>query len=132
MKLNRQMYLDKVHACWTGKNIGGTMGAPFEANLELLDIPGFTTPKGEPIPNDDLDLFTSLICKKIFCVAFYLILNHYYQNNFISTQENHLRPQTFIECIKENCIIFTKMNLCYVPEVTAKYQNIYLLIIFYN
>lgn len=56
MKLNREMYLDKVHACWTGKNIGGTMGAPFEANLEIQNITGFTTPKGEPIPNDDLDL----------------------------------------------------------------------------
>ena len=32
------------------------MGTPFEGNPELLDIKGYTTPKGEPLPNDDLDL----------------------------------------------------------------------------
>ncbi len=56
MKLNREMYLDKVRACWTGKNIGGTMGAPFERKTDILDITGYTTPKGAPLPNDDLDL----------------------------------------------------------------------------
>ena len=56
MKLNREFYLDKVRACWMGKNIGGTMGAPFERTQKILDISGFTSPKGEPIPNDDLDL----------------------------------------------------------------------------
>ena len=56
MKLNREMYLDKVRACWTGKNIGGTMGAPFECKTEMQNITGYTTPKGAPLPNDDLDL----------------------------------------------------------------------------
>lgn len=56
MKLNREFYLDRVRACWMGKNIGGTMGAPFERTQKILDISGFTSPKGEPIPNDDLDL----------------------------------------------------------------------------
>lgn len=54
--INRKVYRDKVYACWLGKNIGGTMGAPFEGKPELLDIKGFTSPKGEPLPNDDLDL----------------------------------------------------------------------------
>ncbi len=56
IKINREVYRDKVYACWLGKNIGGTMGTPFEGSPELLDIKGFTTPKGEPLPNDDLDL----------------------------------------------------------------------------
>ncbi len=56
MKLNKQDYLDKLYACWIGKNIGGTLGAPFEGTHDFLDIKGFTTPEGEPLPNDDLDL----------------------------------------------------------------------------
>ena len=56
MNFNYNELRDKIHGCWIGKNIGGTMGGPFEGKRELLDIKGFTTPKGEPLPNDDLDL----------------------------------------------------------------------------
>jgi len=56
VKFNRGELRDKIYGCWMGKNIGGTMGAPFEGKREMLDIPGYTTPKGEPLPNDDLDL----------------------------------------------------------------------------
>lgn len=56
MKLNFETYKDKVRACWIGKNIGGTLGGPFEGVRKKLDITGFTTAKGEPLPNDDLDL----------------------------------------------------------------------------
>ena len=56
MKLNRERLRDKILGCWIGKNIGGTMGTPFEGKRMLLDIPGYTTPKGEPLANDDLDL----------------------------------------------------------------------------
>lgn len=54
--IDKQDYIDKVKACWLGKNIGGTMGAPFEGRTEMQNITGFTTAKGEPLPNDDLDL----------------------------------------------------------------------------
>lgn len=47
---------DKILACWTGKNIGGTMGTPFEGLRDMHDITGYTSAKGEPLPNDDLDL----------------------------------------------------------------------------
>ena len=30
MKLDFKTYSDKVRGCYTGKNIGGTLGAPFE------------------------------------------------------------------------------------------------------
>ena len=56
MNFNYAELRDKIHGCWIGKNIGGTMGGPFESKREILNIYGFTTPKGEPLPNDDLDL----------------------------------------------------------------------------
>ena len=56
MKLNFAEYKDKVNACWIGKNIGGTMGTPYEGKRDYLDIKGFVTKKGEVLPNDDLDL----------------------------------------------------------------------------
>lgn len=56
MKLNKEELRDKIFGCWIGKNLGGTIGGPFEGNPELLDIKGFSSPKGEPLPNDDLDL----------------------------------------------------------------------------
>ena len=54
--LNREVYRDKVLACWIGKNIGGTMGGPYEGKREILDVQGFITKEGEVLPNDDLDL----------------------------------------------------------------------------
>ena len=56
IKLNYDTYLDKVYACWLGKNIGGTMGTPYEGKREILDIKGFATKPNEVLPNDDLDL----------------------------------------------------------------------------
>lgn len=56
MKLNAAMFRDKVYACWIGKNIGGTMGTPYEGKREMLDIKGFASEAGAPLPNDDLDL----------------------------------------------------------------------------
>ena len=51
-------YKDKVAGCWAGKNIGGVLGAPFEAKRQINDTVEFYTQdlsKGPP-PNDDLDL----------------------------------------------------------------------------
>lgn len=56
MKLNVDTYRDKVYACWLGKNIGGTMGTPYEGKREMLDIKGFATEANVVLPNDDLDL----------------------------------------------------------------------------
>lgn len=56
MKLNFEEYKDKTYACWIGKNMGGTIGAPYEGKRELLNVTGFATKKGEVLPNDDLDL----------------------------------------------------------------------------
>ena len=54
--LNRDELRNKIYGCWMGKNIGGTLGGPYEGRQEILDVKGYSTPSGEPLPNDDLDL----------------------------------------------------------------------------
>ena len=57
MKLNIQEYRDKVMGCWIGKNIGGTLGAPFEWRRQINKVSFYTQELGgEPLPNDDLDI----------------------------------------------------------------------------
>ena len=56
IQLNRAELRDKIYACWLGKNIGGTLGTPFEGKQQCQDISGFNSPPGNPLPNDDLDL----------------------------------------------------------------------------
>ena len=55
-KFNRSEMRDKIYACWMGKNIGGTMGTPYEGRQQVNDIQGFVTKPGETLVNDDLDL----------------------------------------------------------------------------
>jgi ADP-ribosylglycohydrolase len=54
--LDRNEYRDKVYACWLGKNIGGTLGAPFEGRKYVNDLTFYDSVPTEPLPNDDLDL----------------------------------------------------------------------------
>jgi ADP-ribosylglycohydrolase len=55
--LNEAEFRDKIHACWLGKNIGGTLGMPFEGKTDLNNLTFYTNLKsGEPAANDDLDL----------------------------------------------------------------------------
>lgn len=56
MKLDFKTYYDKVKGCYTGKNIGGTLGAPFECYRGVYDIDRFMQDVSSPVPNDDLDL----------------------------------------------------------------------------
>lgn len=57
IRINESEFRDRVYACWLGKNIGGTLGMPFEGKTDVLDLTFFTNIKaGEPAPNDDLDL----------------------------------------------------------------------------
>ncbi|MBQ7500738.1 MAG: ADP-ribosylglycohydrolase family protein [Clostridia bacterium] len=56
IKFNKAVLRDKIYACWLGKNIGGTIGGPYEYTRDILDLKGFTTPPGSALPNDDLDL----------------------------------------------------------------------------
>lgn len=55
--INQSEFRDRVYACWMGKNIGGTLGMPFEGKKEPQDVSFYTKLKpGEPAANDDLDL----------------------------------------------------------------------------
>jgi len=55
--LNIETYRDKVLGCWTGKNIGGTLGGPLEGPPVIHDVTFYTQEmNGNPLPNDDLDL----------------------------------------------------------------------------
>lgn len=56
INFNKEELRDKVYACWLGKNVGGTLGGPFEGERKTNDCTGYTTPAGKPLPNDDLDL----------------------------------------------------------------------------
>ena len=46
----------RIRACWLGKSIGGTLGAPFEGRTGPLDLDFYRPVPSEPLPNDDLDL----------------------------------------------------------------------------
>lgn len=54
--LGETEFRDKVYACWLGKNIGGTIGAPFEGKKYVNDLDFYRPVPTEPAPNDDLDL----------------------------------------------------------------------------
>jgi len=47
---------DKVRGCWLGKNIGGTLGGPFEGAKVCHDLSFYDPVPDKPLPNDDLDL----------------------------------------------------------------------------
>ena len=54
---NTDSLYDKILGCWTGKNIGGTLGTPFEGTREMPEVDFYTEElNGEPLANDDLDL----------------------------------------------------------------------------
>ena len=54
--LGSDEYRDRVYACWLGKNIGGTLGAPFESVKTFNGLTFYDPVPDEPLPNDDLDL----------------------------------------------------------------------------
>jgi ADP-ribosylglycohydrolase len=56
VRLPLDVYRDKVLACWLGKNIGGTLGGPFEGDKAVQDLAFYRPVPDRPLPNDDLDL----------------------------------------------------------------------------
>lgn len=54
--LNRAEFRDRVHACWLGKSIGGTLGAPHEGKCHKLDLQFYDPVPTAAAANDDLDL----------------------------------------------------------------------------
>ncbi|MCJ7751625.1 MAG: ADP-ribosylglycohydrolase family protein, partial [Armatimonadetes bacterium] len=60
--LARGEYRDRVQACWLGKNIGGTLGTPFEGRTYVNALSFYEPVPTEPLPNDDLDLQLVWLC----------------------------------------------------------------------
>ncbi len=56
IRLSQTTYRDKVHACWLGKNIGGTLGAPHEGKKEAHRLTFYDPVPTQAAANDDLDL----------------------------------------------------------------------------
>ena len=56
MNMDFKTYYSKVKGCYLGKNIGGTLGAPFECYRGVYDLDGFMQDVSNPVPNDDVDL----------------------------------------------------------------------------
>ena len=64
--MQKKLY-DKIYGCWLGKNIGGTLGGPYEGQKRLLNLSFYGPVPKEPAPNDDLDLqlvWLDLLLKK--------------------------------------------------------------------
>ena len=55
IQLARKEYRDKVYACWLGKNIGGTLGTPYEGKKYVHNLTFYDPVPQEPLPKDDLD-----------------------------------------------------------------------------
>ena len=54
--INEAEFRDRVYACWLGKNIGGTLGMPFEGRQTIHTLTFFDPVPKTPAANDDLDL----------------------------------------------------------------------------
>lgn len=55
IKLGKEEFGDKVLGCWMGKNIGGTLGTPYEGKKYVHNLTFFDPVPEKPLPNDDLD-----------------------------------------------------------------------------
>ena len=56
LQIGRNEFRDKVYACWLGKNIGGTLGAPLEGLRHTHALTFYDPVPDGSAPNDDLDL----------------------------------------------------------------------------
>ena len=54
--IDRKVFRDKVFACWLGKNIGGTLGAPHECKRHTHAFEFYDPVPTKAAANDDLDL----------------------------------------------------------------------------
>lgn len=55
--LEQKILKDKIKGCWVAKNIGGTLGMPFEWRRQINDVDFYIQDlKGKAVPNDDLEL----------------------------------------------------------------------------
>lgn len=56
LEISREELRSKIKGCWLGKNVGGTLGQPYEMLDGPFDLTFYDPVPTEMIPNDDLDL----------------------------------------------------------------------------
>jgi len=56
IQISEKEYWDRAYACWLGKNIGGTLGAPYEGRKYVNCLDYYSPIPDKAAPNDDLDL----------------------------------------------------------------------------
>ncbi len=54
--ISEEILKNKIAGCWIGKNIGGTLGAPFEGQKWVNCLDYYSPLPDRATPNDDLDL----------------------------------------------------------------------------
>ena len=57
MELNFKTYKEKVYGCFTGKSVGGTLGMPFEGQLDVDPVTYY-----DPVPTEMVPT-TTWICR---------------------------------------------------------------------
>ncbi len=113
MGLNRAEFRDKMYGCWLGKNIGGTLGAPFEGQQQTNDATGYTHNSNEPLPNDDLDL--------------QLIWLRAVQDRGVRAITNQLLGEYWLNFIppfwNEYGVCKSNMRVGLIPPLSGEYEN---------
>lgn len=57
MYISEKELKNKILGCWFGKNVGGTLGAPYEWKRQVNNVTFYhDAVHGSPLPNDDLDI----------------------------------------------------------------------------
>jgi len=143
LRLNQDDYRSKVLGCWLGKNVGGTLGAPFEWIRQINDVSFYVQENlnGQPMPNDDLDIQLLWLCAleekglklTAQCLADYWCLYvspHWneYGTAKINMRQGLLPPQsgTFQNAFKHSCGSYIRSEIwaCIapgLPHIAARY-----------
>jgi len=142
MTITLEDYKKKVLGCWMGKNIGGTLGAPFEWRRQVNNVDFYTQDlKGEPLPNDDLDiqlLWLIMLEEQGINVNAHIMAEYWqnfvtpywaeYGNAKVNMQAGILPPYTGIRnnYYKNSCGAFIRSEIwaCIAPgrpDIAAKY-----------
>lgn len=68
--LNYETYLKKLHGCYLGKAVGGTLGMPREGTLTMAEVSYYDPVPDAMVGNDDLDRklsrwrsFGAMVCR---------------------------------------------------------------------
>jgi len=114
--MDNNLFREKVLGCWTGKNIGGILGAPFEGIPDMLDLTFYDPVPACPLPNDDLEL------QVMYAVALSQMDTPY--------AGKKLFGKIWLEHMDFNCdeyaVALKNMRTGIMPPWSGKYDNYYI------